>query len=182
MYWLDPHTLILHSMDVKGRIARRSSSARCMILLLWELQRRKDSSYRLNSALRCWAKAWVKLSPPVLWSVCVLSTRNTPPLTCNTVTLRDVPPSLYTRTWLLKQGRRTLLGVDTFRYRNESTVIRAHQLQNQRTSFLKNNPVLCYRPTEQQQARGSASVHGSLQLQLPPCTEQWWDFAQRFHK
>ncbi|TNN72880.1 hypothetical protein EYF80_016809 [Liparis tanakae] len=48
--------------------------------------------------------ASVKLSPPMLWSVCVLRTRNTPPFTCSTVTLRDVPPSLYTRTWLWTQS------------------------------------------------------------------------------
>lgn len=40
------------------------------------------------------------------------------------------------------------------------------------TSFQRNSPVRCYRPTGQQQAHGSASVHGNLQLQLPPCTKQ----------
>lgn len=63
-------------------------------------------SYRLNSAARCWAKAWVKFSPPMLWSVCVFRTRNIPPVTWSTVTLREVPPNLYTRTWLQTQSRR----------------------------------------------------------------------------
>lgn len=146
----------------------------------------------------------------MLWSVWVLRTRNIPPLTCSTVTLRDVPPSLYTRTWLstqctsiwgqkvrnysIKSGNNInnkwtrhvpvlhstksmmLGGIKGASYQYLQRLLKIwyntfilFSLQRQCcTSFQKNSPVRCCRPTEQQQARGSASVRGTLQLQPPP--------------
>lgn len=51
-------------------------------------------TYFLNSAARCCARACVKLSPPMLWSVRVARTRYIPLFTSRAVTLSDVPPSL----------------------------------------------------------------------------------------